>query len=89
MIPASDKRRQSIVCPFCVTGYILPRTGSTGCPKCYVKVWLDERLEFIFVDKSTFRLPISGTVCGSCGLVQSEENDRCRYCGMPMCRTAQ
>ena len=86
MIPVSKKH---IKCPFCETGHILPKAGSTGCPKCYVRVHLDVRLGCIFVDKSTFRLPIYGTVCPICGLVQVEGNERCWYCGVGLCITVQ
>ncbi len=88
MVPESEQQ-QYIKYPFCTTGHILPKAGHTGCPKCYVRLRLDDRLECIFVDKSTFRLPIHGTVCPSCGLVQSEKNDRCWYCGMELCCTVQ
>ena len=32
---------------------------------------------------------IKGTICGSCGLVQHERNDRCWYCGVGLCGTVQ
>jgi hypothetical protein len=48
---AVSDQQQSTKCPFCETGHILPKAGSTGCPKCYVKVWLDDRMECIFADK--------------------------------------
>jgi hypothetical protein len=88
MTSTSDQQPY-IKCPFCESGHILLKAGSTGCPKCYVKVWLDDRMEYIFVDKSTFRLPIHGTICGSCGLVQRERNDKCWYCGMGLSPTMQ
>ena len=87
-MPASDQQ-QHIKCPFCEIGHILPKAGSTGCVKCYVKVWLDDRMECIFVDMSTFRFPIHVTVCGCCGLVQGERNDKCWYCGMGLFCTVQ
>ena len=62
MIPVS---KQSIKCSFCETGQILPKAGSTGCPKCCVKAWLDDRMGCVFVGKSTFKLPIHGTLCDS------------------------
>ena len=83
-----QSNQQRIKCPFCETGYILPKVGSTGCPKCYVRVWMDDRMECVFVNKSTFRLPIQGTVCGSCGLVQGEHNQECGYCGTILNRTS-
>jgi hypothetical protein len=35
----------------------------------------------IFVDPDKLRLPINGTVCSACGLVQGERRGRCAYCG--------
>jgi len=46
-------------------------------------------MECVFVDKSTFRLPIHGTMCPICRLVQGERNDRCWYCGVELCGTVQ
>jgi len=79
--------RQHIKCPFCAAGHILPKAGSTGCPMCFAKVWLDDRLECIFVDKRPLRLPLHGTVCPIFGLVQSEEYDKMRvfWCGVVRC----
>lgn len=77
-----------IECPFC-QGLLEPKTGKQKCPECGVHLEIDDRLESIFADTNDLRLPIHGTVCGSCGLVQGERNDRCWYCGMGLCGTVQ
>lgn len=75
-----SKQAQYIECPFC-SGLVEPKIGKMKCSECHARFEYYDRLECIFVDKSTFRLPIHGTVCGSCGLVRSEENKKCAYCG--------
>ena len=87
-MPASEQQ-QHIKCPFCETGHIVPKAGSTGCPKCYVRVWLDDRLECIFVDTKDFRLPVLGNVCSRCGLFQDYGANRCLYCGKELSSTIQ
>ena len=84
MMPVSDY----IECPFC-QGLLEPKPGKQKCPECHARFEINDRLESMFADTNDLRLPIHGTVCPSCGLVQSEGNDRCWYCGMGLCGTVQ
>ena len=68
-----------IECPFC-SGVLEPKIGKMKCPECHAKFEYDDRIECVFVDTSDLRLPVHGTVCSMCGLVQGEENQRCVYC---------
>jgi len=77
-----------IECPFC-QGLLEPKAGKQKCPECGTNLEIDDRLESIFADTSDLRLPIHGTVCPDCGLVQGEENDICWYCGAGLCHTVQ
>jgi len=69
-----------IECPFC-SGLVKPRPGRQKCPECHTGFVYDEGMERIFVDTSDVRLPIDGTVCTQCGMVQSEKIKRCGHCG--------
>lgn len=46
-------------------------------------------MEIVFVDTSDLRLPVYGTVCPQCGLVQGEDVQRCLLCGQGMLGTMQ
>jgi hypothetical protein len=35
----------------------------------------------VFANPDKLRLPVNGSVCGMCGLVQGEGRDSCGYCG--------
>ena len=54
------------------------------CPECHAKFRYDDRVESVFVDTDDLRLPVQGTVCPQCGLVQGEKVQRCLYCGLGM-----
>jgi hypothetical protein len=59
------------------------------CPECYAKFEFDDRMECIFVDTNDLRLPVHGTVCPQCGLVQGMDVQRCLYCGQGLSGTVQ
>jgi RNA polymerase subunit RPABC4/transcription elongation factor Spt4 len=67
-------------CPFC-SGLVEPKPGRQKCPECHVGFVYDETLQSVFVDTTDVRLPIHGTVCTRCGMVQSEKVRRCGHCG--------
>jgi hypothetical protein len=74
-------------CPFC--SYVLElRPGKMKCPECQARFEYDDRMECVFVDTSDLRLPVHGTVCPQCGVVQGE-GKRCLYCGKEMCCDVQ
>jgi hypothetical protein len=75
-----------VTCPFC-SGLVEPRTGKMKCPECHAKFEYDDRMECVFVDTSDLRLPVYGTVCTQCGLVQGEDGQRCVYCGVEISQT--
>ena len=66
-----------------------PKVGKMKCPECHAKFRYDDRMESVFVDTSDLRLPVYGTVCPQCGLVQDENVHRCLYCGQGMIGTVQ
>jgi hypothetical protein len=51
------------------------------CPECHAKFEYDDRMECVFVDTNDLRLPVHGTVCPQCGLVQGPDVKRCVSCG--------
>ena len=59
------------------------------CPECHAKFEYDDRMESVFVDTENLRLPVHGTVCSMCGLVQGDGVQRCVYCGMNLNVTVQ
>jgi len=71
----------NIRCPFCTEGYIKAESGENVCRACDAKFRIDDRVQYIFVDLNNPRIPIKGTYCRNCGLVQSHYRKRCRYCG--------
>jgi hypothetical protein len=68
-------------CPFCLNHNMEAKPGKIKCPECSVEFEIDDRLECVFADTSKMRLPVHGIVCSVCGLVQSDENSTCVYCG--------
>ncbi|MBW2611198.1 MAG: hypothetical protein JRD49_05920 [Deltaproteobacteria bacterium] len=80
--------KRFIECPFC-SGLVEPRRGRMKCPECHAVFTYDDRLESIIVDPHDLRLPIHGTVCTRCGLVQSEKVRRCGHCGGELVSTKQ
>lgn len=73
-------KKRYIECPFC-SGLFEPRPGRQKCPECHTGFVYDEGMQRTFVDTSDVRLPIHGTVCTRCGMVQSEKVRRCGHCG--------
>lgn len=70
-----------IRCAFCGYDGIEAKPGKIVCPECDIVFEIDDRCECVFVDLNNPRLPIEGTICLSCGLVQGEEGEDCVYCG--------
>ena len=73
-------QKNYIECPFC-NGLVEPKPGKLACPECHAALLYDEGKQHIFVDTNDMRLPIHGTVCTRCGMVQSEKMRRCEHCG--------
>ena len=76
----SKHAQPTIRCPFCVAGDIKAELGKSECPVCSAKYEIDDRAECFFVDLENPRLPLKGTYCRQCGLVQGGYRKRCRYC---------
>ena len=68
-----NKALENIRCPFCGYQGIETQPGKTVCPECDTAFEIDDRGECVFVDPDNLRLPIDGTFCPKCGLVQWEE----------------
>jgi hypothetical protein len=83
-----SKQQRYIECPFC-SGFVEPKIGKMQSPECKAHFEYDDRLECVFAELDDLRLPVSGTVCCNCGLLQSEENKKCAYCGENLCGTMQ
>ena len=63
--------------------YLNPKLGKIKCPECHAKFEYDDRMESIFVNANDLRLPVHGTVCPQCGLVQGDGDvRRCVCCGV-------
>jgi len=90
MGPSEKKTRQPayIECPFC-SGVVKPASGVIKCPECKAVFRFDDRRECFFVDTREMRLPMDGTLCARCGLVQDAGNSTCRYCNAVLCKTVQ
>ncbi len=69
-----------ILCPFCAYKEIQAKPGKTCCPKCNTNFYIDDRVECVFGDTTALKLPLSGTICPVCGLIQGEESEHCVYC---------
>jgi hypothetical protein len=74
--------------PFC-SGSLEPKSGNMKCAECHANFEYDDWMECVFVDTSDLRLPVHGTVCPQCGLVQGEDGKGCLYCGKEMCCDVQ
>ena len=70
----------NILCPFCGCPGIEAKPGKTSCYKCHTSFLIDDRVECVFADPKNLRLPLKGTVCPVCGLIQGEDSDHCVYC---------
>ena len=74
--------QEYLKCPFCENLSIEPKSGKTKCPECGSELEFDDRLECVFVDTEKIKLPAKGTVCPLCGLIQHDDVQTCRYCGI-------
>ena len=68
-------------CPFCLNPLSDSILGENICQNCHAVFEIDDRGECVFANPDNLRLPIKGTVCRNCGLVQGTERDSCGYCG--------
>ena len=84
-----DTMDNYLICPFCLNHSVEPKPGKTICPECSTEFELDDRLECIFVNPKTPKLPMNGLICASCGLVQGTDKRRCVYCGAELSTTVQ
>ena len=71
-------------CPFCLNKNIEPKPGKTACPDCHTEFEIDDRLECVYADTINLRLPVNGSVCMSCGLVQYSIAETCVSCGIKL-----
>jgi len=85
----SSQQLDFLKCPFCLNHNVEAKPGKATCPECSPEFEVDDRLEGIFVDTKKIRLPVNGSVCGVCGLVQGFENINCVYCGAELSITLQ
>ena len=69
-------------CPFCLKPLSDSNPGEKICPNCQIEFEIDDRGECVFINPNKLRLPVNGTVCRVCGLVQGEGRDSCGYCGV-------
>jgi hypothetical protein len=68
-------------CPFCLNPLSDSILGEKICPGCQAEFEVDDRAECVFVNPDNLKLPVKGTVCRVCGLVQGKGRDSCGYCG--------
>ena len=69
-----------ILCPFCGHPGIEAKPGKASCNECHASFYIDDRVECVFADTKDLRLPLTGTVCPMCGLIQGEDSEHCVYC---------
>jgi hypothetical protein len=69
-----------LICPFCEKHSVEPKPGKIICPECGSRFEFDDRLECIFADLDSIRLPVTGVVCTACGLVQGDGTKACLHC---------
>ena len=74
----------TIKCPFCRVFDVADEPGKAYCPECKAGFVIDDRVECIFVDLDTPRLPLKGTFCKQCGLIQGGYMRNCPFCGGSM-----
>ena len=83
-----SKEIRKVKCPFC-SGVLKPILGKMKYPECHAKFEYDDQMESVFVDTDDLRLPVHGTICPQCWLVQGEGVQRCSYCGKRLIGTVQ
>ena len=69
-----------ISCPFCGYENIEAKPDKAHCPKCHTSFYIDDRVKCVFGDTNALKLPLAGTICPVCGLIQGEESEHCVYC---------
>jgi hypothetical protein len=79
----------SVKCPFCGYERIPSVSGKTICQKCGASFEIDGRGERVFVDPLNGRLPLEGTFCPVCGLIQGGEAENCLLCKAKLYRKDQ
>ena len=70
----------TIKCPFCRLVDVRLRPGKAHCPKCEAGFEIDAGMEYAFVDLENPRMPLKGTFCQQCGLIQSGFRTHCPGC---------
>lgn len=83
-----SKQPAWVECPFC-SGVVKPKTGMMKCPECGAAFRYVDHPDCMFADTAQMRLPIDGTLCVRCGLIQDAGNRVCAYCGASLCNTLQ
>jgi hypothetical protein len=68
-------------CPFCLNPIADSNPGEKICLNCHTEFEIDDRGECVFANPDNLKLPVNGTLCSVCGLVQGEGRDSCGYCG--------
>ena len=68
-------------CPFCYNQVLESNSHEKKCLNCHAEFEIDDREECVFANPGNLKLPLNGTVCSVCGLVQGETRDSCVYCG--------
>lgn len=71
-------------CPFCASENLRNESGKIRCLDCLAEYEFDDKSECIFASTDDLRLPLKGTVCPHCGLLQGMDNDKCLLCGTPI-----
>ena len=71
-----------LTCPFCLNQCIHAEPGTTPCPICDAIFEIDDRIECVFADTDSIRLPVNEIICGFCGPVQGGNRKNCLYCGI-------
>ena len=73
-----------VKCPFCRRGEVPEDPGKHVCPECGGAFELDEQVVYTFVDLDKPMMPLKGTYCTTCGLIQSPHRKSCYLCETPL-----
>lgn len=71
-------------CPFCASGNLQNESGKMKCLDCLAEYEIDDSSECIIANTDDLRMPLRGTACPHCGLLQDMDTDKCRLCGTPI-----
>jgi hypothetical protein len=74
-----DPQSDSFLCPFCCSEEISAIPGKVVCQRCGTSFEIDDCGECVFVDPLIPKLPMRGTFCPVCGLIQDEETESCFF----------